>query len=364
MTLVEVTRWYRRAVGNIESWVDKPLPLSEQVKEAKRINEFIMKSVKSAVYSQSAYQEFVAAAGAAIPSRSTMRAWKASPEFSGMTGQKQLEAILKKYTEIKLPVQKYEPACFAGGTLVHTKNGLVPIEQIKVGDWVLSKHESGEGEREYKRVTQTFAHEDRPVNRIYLKGDLADGTERQFEIAVTSEHPIWVQGKGWKEAGKLKGTYPSTELELLIDGYFSVMDNLRLFKTDHPDIAWSPLSSVGSWLGCMGKRIHIPSMEVVETDVFIGIDYVRSAKRAKPEHLYTTTVYNLEVEDFHTYYVGEAGIWVHNKNVQVSASAAPGYIPTASDLSRPFISRGELSNDLNKLAGQGAEGYKEATHKA
>ena len=29
----------------------------------------------------------------------------------------------------------FEPgACFAAGTLVHTKEGLVPIEQIKVGD--------------------------------------------------------------------------------------------------------------------------------------------------------------------------------------------------------------------------------------
>src|SRR5690606_5809188 len=25
-----------------------------------------------------------------------------------------------------------------------------------------------------------------------------------------------------------------------------------------------------------------------------------------------TTVYNVEVEDFHTYFVGEGGVWVHN----------------------------------------------------
>ena len=33
---------------------------------------------------------------------------------------------------------------FVAGTLVHTDKGLVPIEQIKVGDMVLSKHENGE----------------------------------------------------------------------------------------------------------------------------------------------------------------------------------------------------------------------------
>jgi hypothetical protein len=27
--------------------------------------------------------------------------------------------------------------------------------------------------------------------------------------------------------------------------------------------------------------------------------------------IYFDHVYNIEVEDFHTYYVGEAGIWVH-----------------------------------------------------
>lgn len=30
------------------------------------------------------------------------------------------------------------------GTLVHTKEGLKPIEQLKVGDWVLSRPENPE----------------------------------------------------------------------------------------------------------------------------------------------------------------------------------------------------------------------------
>ena len=30
--------------------------------------------------------------------------------------------------------------------------------------------------------------------------------------------------------------------------------------------------------------------------------------------LFKARVYNLEVEDFHTYYVGELGVWVHNRD--------------------------------------------------
>lgn len=68
--------------------------------------------------------------------------------------------------KVKLPPLDHEPGCFVAGTLVHTKEGLKPIEQIQVGDWVLSKPESGEGEQAYKRVARTFSFEDKAVVRI------------------------------------------------------------------------------------------------------------------------------------------------------------------------------------------------------
>jgi hypothetical protein len=56
---------------------------------------------------------------------------------------------------------------FCAGTLVHTDKGLVPIEQIKVGDMVLSRPEDGDENTptEYKRVTRTFKS---PEKRLIL----------------------------------------------------------------------------------------------------------------------------------------------------------------------------------------------------
>ena len=54
---------------------------------------------------------------------------------------------------------------FVAGTLVHTDKGLLPIEQLKVGDLVLSMPEDGRPEEKaYKRVIGTFKSDDkRPI---------------------------------------------------------------------------------------------------------------------------------------------------------------------------------------------------------
>ena len=59
----------------------------------------------------------------------------------------------------------HAPAGFAKGTLVHTQEGPKPIEEIQVGDWVLSKPENG-GEQAYKRVLKTFAHPPERIVRV------------------------------------------------------------------------------------------------------------------------------------------------------------------------------------------------------
>lgn len=85
---------------------------------------------------------------------------------------------------------------FPLGTLVHTKQGLIPIEDIQIGELVLSYDEETsqtqfhevthliEGEQEYQIVTLTLTN-----------GEI---------LQATADHPFYIQGKGWNPAASLK----------------------------------------------------------------------------------------------------------------------------------------------------------------
>jgi hypothetical protein len=85
------------------------------------------------------------------------------------------------------------PKCFAAGTLVMTEDGNVPIEKIKVGEYVLSQNPET-GEKGYKPVLNVF------VNKTNEIIELQAGSEI---IETTEGHPFWVSEKGWVEAQNL-----------------------------------------------------------------------------------------------------------------------------------------------------------------
>ncbi len=72
---------------------------------------------------------------------------------------------------------------FVAGTLVHTERGLVPIEQIQVGDMVLSQPEI-KGELAYRNVLNTFVHEDM---EIYLVDYVLTNTPFKSRVAFEYE---------------------------------------------------------------------------------------------------------------------------------------------------------------------------------
>jgi Pretoxin HINT domain len=74
--------------------------------------------------------------------------------------------------------------CFKAGTLVHTSEGLKPIEQIKPGTKVLSFDQESRIV-EYKPVVRTFVHESSNLFEVKIDGQ----TE---PIVVTNGHPFYV----------------------------------------------------------------------------------------------------------------------------------------------------------------------------
>ena len=135
--------------------------------------------------------------------------------------------------------------CFTAGTKIQTDEGEKNIEDIEVGDMVLSKDEET-GEQAYKEVTALHRNEKDTTYKLSVGSQI---------IETTDNHPFWVNGKGWVLA-----------VDLMV-GDELVQSN--------------------------GNRLKIDNKEIVHHD-----------EKVK--------VYNFTVADFHTYFVSDLGIWVHN----------------------------------------------------
>jgi Pretoxin HINT domain len=179
---------------------------------------------------------------------------------------------------------------FIGGTPVWSESGLRPIEEIRVGERVWAKPEHGDGDAAYKCVTRVVRHEGQEV--IHL-GYHAAGEDE--ELFVTFNHPMWRVGQGWIRAGKLR-----------------IGDPLLLASGEQ---AWT--TEVNRVHGSReGAAVGWTFDNTSDCSVFVlgPLTGTRPGFFEDPVTAdYRTTGYNLEVDEFHTYYVGNLGVWVHNK---------------------------------------------------
>jgi transcription-repair coupling factor (superfamily II helicase) len=205
-------------------------------------------------------------------------------------------------------------SCFPAGTLVHTLSGVQTIEQIRPGDQVLSKGETGLGAREYRRVVDVAVHEHREVMLLYIGGLQAGGSQHLIRRPVTPDHLIWLARKGWTEARSLKATWPKPQMVESLSGPLAVAGTVRLYATQTPGVAWLPASSAPASLGRLGAHMDVKTLQIVEDPVPLSFEAVINSLRPKPEHRFRTDVYSIEIEGFHTYYVGQEGVWVHDQN--------------------------------------------------
>jgi hypothetical protein len=133
---------------------------------------------------------------------------------------------------------------------VHTVQGLKAIEDIRAGDYVYARAENGNDETVHRRqVLETYRFEDKAT--LTLTFTTPSG---RYSVTTTDLHPFYVQGQGWTSAQDL------TEGDAI------------------------PLKDGGS--------ARVDSLEPQS-----GL----------------TPVFNFAVDEDHTYFIGEDGLWVHNE---------------------------------------------------
>lgn len=250
---------------------------------------------------------------------------------------------------------------FVSGTLVHTDKGLVPIEQLKVGDMVLSMPEERIGEKAYKRVLKTFkSAEKMPIIGPFPK------------VYCTANHPFWVDGEGWVATEDLDNFEMNHQVFTLKHGF--------IYPSYTPNRTRPPFRIGGLYLVAtteQGLALHIQYPENKNVTVgempfdlidfrsgeplavysdddysLLGYESRHAIKKMKEDGLteipytiilngetdrktilyynellssimnagscdvnaYKDYVYNIEVEDYHTYLVDEIGFWVHQES--------------------------------------------------
>ena len=103
------------------------------------------------------------------------------------------------------------PNSFVAGTLVESIDGLVPIETLTEGDlvWAVDPETGAAG---WYPITWTTKHEDAElvtlsVTLLNADGEALRSTQEHtivVTITATLEHPFWVEGAGWVDAGDLQ----------------------------------------------------------------------------------------------------------------------------------------------------------------
>lgn len=147
-----------------------------------------------------------------------------------------------------------KPSCFVAGTLVMAVAGMVAIENIKVGDKVISTYpetmETGE-----KTVLETYIREVTTLVHIIVNGE---------EIITTVDHPFYVKDKGFINAVELKvgdELLDSNGNILLIEDYTVELTNepVKVYNFQVEDFHTYHVSELGILVHNAGDDYKRPS---------------------------------------------------------------------------------------------------------
>lgn len=207
-----------------------------------------------------------------------------------------------------------EQACFVAGTPVWTDRGLVPIEQIKVGDMVLSKPENDDNApTAYRRVTDVFSRVNADVMLLECRRpNLNAGRYEYSAVIATYEHPFWAQPNdgedwAWESAGALQYKVrlrDGDECEV------AAVEQIRQWLDENEQPVQGLAMASESFNS--GRKIDFRGIAPIIEKPLTVADLITFGEAGYPETNYAATVFNLTVEEYHTYFVGDWGFWAHN----------------------------------------------------
>lgn len=243
---------------------------------------------------------------------------------------------------VKANIESLDKICnslggFVAGTLVHTDKGLVPIEQIKVGDMVRSKP-NGLGESCYKSVTQTFELEDKEVWFIEVTNFAFHDAIKRLPnnlpylnecFIATPNHRFWVVGRldqafdgdvGFQSIVFLKNGYWSRldkldidTVLLLANGSYAAISSIQsIFEMKNENNGFVKGYLSPTW----DEQGYGNYVEFTDSGFVAHLD--RASRSFNDKGKYASVkrrkVFNFVVEGFRAYFVGKSGVWVHDSN--------------------------------------------------
>ena len=219
-------------------------------------------------------------------------------------------------THESLLAQSAAAGGFASGTLVHTEQGLMPIEQVQVGMQVLSQAEPG-GARKLQPVRSTSHQPQQPVWVIRVR---VVGEEFPTTLLATPEQRFGVQAV--KQDGDSVFIWPTAEQ--LAPGW-----RVHLAEGDPAYIHLAAVLRQTQHVGCafaLDKRavLGMPgvAMDARGEHIVLLHNPLSAQMHDECEHgrlqlgaPWLTTIHSLSVEHSHSYFVGDTGVWVQDQSL-------------------------------------------------
>ena len=197
------------------------------------------------------------------------------------------------------------------GTLVSTREGLRPIEAIQVGDYVLSSPDDGVSGAAYQRVGRVSRHEGKHIRQLIVDGPAVGKIEM---IGATGSTAFWVVGAGWIRADRLNRHMMLRRSDGTECG---VVHQYPVYRTELPGVGWTQSSEDVST--SYGNRYDYDNAKVLPMGGFD--DVLSTAVLNSDQPFLSTTVYDIDVDAFHSCYLGKEGIWCASRLARGAAGA-------------------------------------------